>query len=31
MSWVWGIIPEDGKKVRNVKLYDNHKDFIDNI
>ena len=30
-SWVWGIIPEDGKKVRNVKLYDNQKDFIDNI
>lgn len=31
MSWVWGIIPEDGKKVRNVKLYDNQKYFIDNI
>ena len=30
-SWVWGIIPEEGKKVRNVKLYDNQKDFIDNI
>ncbi len=30
-SWVWGIIPEDGKKVRNVKLYDEHQDFINNI
>lgn len=30
-SWVWGIIPEDGKKVRNVKLYDEQQDFISNI
>ena len=30
-SWVWGIIPEDGKKVRNVKLYDEHQDFINNV
>ena len=30
-SWVWGIIPEDGKKVRNVKLYDDQQDFISNI
>lgn len=30
-SWVWGIIPEDGKKVRNVKLYDEQQDFINNI
>lgn len=31
ISWVWGIIPEDGKKVRNVKLYDDQQDFINNI
>ena len=30
-SWVWGIIPEDGKKVRNVKLYDDQQDFINNV
>lgn len=30
-SWVWGIIPEDGKKVRNVKLYDDKQDFINNV
>lgn len=30
-SWVWGIISEDGKKVRNVKLYDDQQDFIKNI
>lgn len=30
-SWVWGIIPEEGKKVRNVKLYDEQTDFINNI
>jgi len=30
-SWVWGIIPEEGKKVRNVKLYDEQSDFINNI
>lgn len=30
-SWVWGIIPEDGKKVRNVKLFDEQQDFINNI
>lgn len=30
-SWVWGIIPEGGKKVRNVKLYDDQQDFINNI
>ena len=30
-SWVWGIIPEESKKVRNVKLYDEKQDFIDNI
>lgn len=30
-SWVWGIIPEDGKKVRNVKLYEEQQDFINNI
>lgn len=30
-SWVWGIVPEDGKKVRNVKLYDDQQDFVNNI
>ena len=30
-SWVWGIIPDDGKKVRNVKLFDEPQDFINNI
>ena len=30
-SWVWGIIPEDGKKIRNVKLYDDQQDIINNI
>lgn len=30
-SWIWGIVPEDGKKVRNVKLYDDKQDFINNI
>ena len=30
-SWVWGIIPDDGKKVRNVKLYDEPTDITNNI
>lgn len=30
-SWVWGIIPEDEKKVRNVKLYDDQQDIINNV
>lgn len=30
-SWVWGILPEDIKKVRNVKLYDEQDDFTNNI
>lgn len=30
-SWVWGIIPEDGKKIRNVKLYDDQQDIVNNI
>lgn len=30
-SWVWGIVPEESKKIRNVKLYDEKQDFIDNI
>ena len=30
-SWVWGIIPDDGKKVRNVKLFGEPQDFINNI
>ena len=30
-SWVWGIIPDEKKKVRNVKLFDEKEDFINNI
>lgn len=30
-SWVWGIIPDKSKKIRNVKLYDEKEDFINNI
>lgn len=30
-SWIWGNQPADGKKVRNVRLYDEPTDIIDNI
>ena len=30
-SWVWGIIPDKSQKIRNVKLYDEKEDFINNI
>ena len=30
-SWIWGVVPEDGRKVRSVKLYDEKMDFTNNI
>ena len=30
-SWVWGIIPEEKKIARKVKLFDEQQDFIENI
>jgi len=30
-SWIWGNQPKDGKKVRNVKLYEESSDITNNI
>ena len=30
-SWVWGIVPEESRKVRSVRLFDEPNDFQKNI